>query len=649
MEPIGGSTAHEIEQGLRRYKRPLYAAILFLVAVQALMAGRIVGTDLENYSRYAVSGMALIAAVLTLTTPRLFRVIEVGVFLVGSFVCVAYLSLALQEDFITNTAAVRVFTIWLALLIVWAFLAFRSGVALIVSALLLFVGVAMVALNLLMANPLPVADREIGAVADLLLVGVAYLLLLFGLTNSIERRTAALASEETATRMLSLDPLTGVTNRAAFHRLHQDMTRGRGAKPFSLVLVDLDDFRSINERFGTATGDDVLREAALRLASTLGQQSRVLARLGGDVFGLLFTGALQEEEAAELVAHVSSAFQAPFTAGGGPLQVTATVGISRYPLDAATQTEQVTQAEMAVARAKQKGAAFELASQSAYEHGRTALARDLREALGKGELQLYFQPIGTVESASGDEPGAQVAVRTVETLLRWNHPERGIIPPQEFIPLAERAGLIVAIGSWVLSAACQQVRQWEDAGHGQFYVSVNVSPHQFTEPGLVESIQRALRAARLDPRRLVVEVTETSADLPAVERRLTEIRNLGVRVAIDDFGAGYSSLGRLRNLSIDFVKLDRSFVRGLDGADVRARLIVRAAVVLAHGLGAKVVAEGIETESQAAVAVSIGCDYLQGFLLSPPAPATTIAGTWTSGDIVSWNGAVSGADAAPAG
>lgn len=636
MEPSGGSTTSVIEHGLRRHKRPLYAVILFLISVQALMAGRLLGTDLEDYVRYGVSGMALASAVLILFVPRLFRFIEIGVFLVGSFVCVAFLSVALDGSSMTSTAAVRVFTIWLAVLIVWAFLAFRSGLALTVSALLLLFGVGQVGLHLLVANPLPLADRQISALADLLLVGLAYLLLLFGLTNSIERRTAALASEETAARILSLDPLTGITNRAAFHRLHQDMTRGRGAKPFSLVLIDLDDFRSINERFGTATGDDVLRAAALRLANTVGPDAHVLARLGGDVFGLIVNGALQDDAAAELVAQVSAAFQAPFTAGGGPLQVTATVGISRYPADAATQTEQVTQAEMAVARAKQKGEAYELASHSAFEHGRTALARDLREALGKGELQLYFQPIGTVLKAD-DEQGATVAVNTVETLLRWNHPDRGVLPPHEFVPLAERAGLIVSIGNWVLSAACQQVRQWEDAGHGAFHVSVNVSPHQFTEPGLVESIQRALRSAALDPHRLVIEVTETSADLPTVERRLAEIRRLGVRVAIDDFGAGYSSLGRLRNLPIDFVKLDRSFVRGLDGTDVRARLVVRAAVVLAHGLGARVVAEGIESDSQAVAAVSIGCDYLQGFLLAPPTPPATFTSVWSSGDVVSWH------------
>jgi EAL domain-containing protein (putative c-di-GMP-specific phosphodiesterase class I) len=376
---------------------------------------------------------------------------------------------------------------------------------------------------------------------------------------------------------------------------------------------------------------------ALRLANTVGQEARVLARLGGDVFGFLIDGTLEDEQAGGLAGRVARAFQAPFTAGGGPLQVTATVGISRYPKDAQTPTEQVSQAERAVVRAREKGEKYRIASNDAHEVERVALERDLREALGKGELELYYQPIGTVIGTTGQErDGTRVSVRTVESLLRWNHPERGIVPPADFIPIAERAGLIVSIGNWVLGEACRQVMRWEREGVGAFNVTVNVSPHQFTDPGLVESVRRALHASGLPPGRLLVEVTETSADQPVVERRLAEIRALGVRVAIDDFGAGYSSLGRLRDMPIDYVKLDRSFVRGLEGDDVRARLIVRAAVVLAHGLGAKVVAEGIESEPQAAAAVNIGCDYLQGFLIAAPTPARRFAAAWTSGDERIW-------------
>ncbi|MFA5550918.1 MAG: bifunctional diguanylate cyclase/phosphodiesterase [Trueperaceae bacterium] len=626
-----------VERSLRRFKRPLYAAILSLVAVQSLVANRLVGTPVEDYARYTVAALALVGAVLMLLAPRLFRVLEVGVLLVGAATSLGFLRLALAGDFISYPGAIRSFTIWLALLIVWAFLAFRSKLALGVSALLLVLGVARVAVHLFVANPLPAGERELGALLDLVLVGVSYLLLLFGLTNSIERRSAALATEETAARILALDSLTGLTNRAAFHRTHQQLTRGRADKHVTLVLVDLDDFRSINERFGTAAGDEILRESALRLANTVGQDAHVLARLGGDVFGLLIEEHFDEHSSAALAGRVNSAFQPPFSVGGGPLQVTVTLGFSRYPLDAATQTEQMSLAESAVARAKERGEGYRLASEGTHEQERSALARDLREALGKGELELYFQPIGTVLAGLNPEAGGtQVAVRTVESLLRWNHPERGVIQPQEFVPLAERAGLIVSIGNWVLAEACRQAMRWEQDGHGAFNVSVNVSPHQFTEPGLVASVRRALLASGLAPERLLVEVTETSAIQPVVEKRLAEIRALGVRVAIDDFGSGYSSLGRLRYMPIDFVKLDRSFVKGLGGNDMRARLVVRAAVVLAHGLGAKVVAEGIESEEQAVAAVGVGCDYLQGFLLDPPAPAGPFGRAWQSGDLVTW-------------
>lgn len=635
-EPFG-TTRTDIEQRLRRYKRPLYAAILCLVAIQMLVSDRVTGSVFEADSRYVVAGLALLAAALILTAPRLFRVLEIGMLAVGATTSLVYLWLALEGDHLTGAAAIRTFTVWSALLIVWAFLAFSSRVALAASALVLAIGVARVGTHVLATGGAPAGDQEVGALIDLGLVGVANLFLLFGLTNSIERRSRALASEETAARILTLDPLTGLTNRAAFHRVHAQLTRGRPGQRVALVLVDLDDFRSINERFGTAVGDDILRDSALRLGNTVGQEARVLARLGGDVFGLLLEGQYDDQASAELAARIRSAFQAPYSAGGGPLQMTVTVGISRYPQDASTQAEQVSRAEAAVARAKERGEGFRLASDSALEFEHAALSRDLREALGRGEFELFFQPIGTVlAGADAAYEGTKVAVKTVEALLRWNHHERGAVQPDAFIPLAERTDLIVSIGNWVLAAACQQAAIWEREGRGAFNVAVNVSPHQFTEDGLVESVQRALQTSGLPARRLLLEVTETSIVQPVVEQRLTAIRRLGVRVAIDDFGSGYSSLGRLRNLPIDFIKLDRSFVRGLDAEDVRGRLIVRAAVVLAHGLGAKVVAEGIESGAQAVAAVRVGCDYLQGYLLDSPAPARAFSTSWSSGDVVSW-------------
>lgn len=619
IETIGADSP-DIEQRLQRYRRPLYAVILCLIAIDALVAQRLLDTPFEAVARYVLAGGAAVGALLLWAAPRLFRAVEVGVFVLGSVLSLTFLGLALGGQATVHAEAVRSFTVWLALLVVWAFLTFGSRAALGSSALLLGLGVAQVLVHIGATPPPDDHGVEFGALADLLLVGSAYLMLLFALTNSIERRSAALASEETAARMLALDSLTGVTNRAAFHRLHQKITRGRGDAPFTLMLVDLDDFRSINERFGTAVGDDVLREVALRLANTVGQEARVLARLGGDVFGFLLDGPLEDEQAGGLSARVARAFQAPFTAGGGPLQVTATVGISRYPQDAQTPTEQVSQAERAVVRAREVGEKYRIASRDDHEVEREALERDLREALGKGELELYYQPIGTVVGAGGQErDGAKVTVRTVEALLRWNHPERGQLQPDSFLRIAEDDGLIVPIGAWVLEQACSQLAAWRADGH-ELTVSVNVSARQLEQRDFPAIVERVIHMTRVPPQSVCLEVTETAViRRPEVAARaLNALRALGLRVALDDFGLGYSSLGHLKALPVDIVKVDRSFIAGVCDSK-QDQAVVEAVLAIAKRTGVSVVAEGVETEEQDALLRGLGCPVVQGFLYGRPA------------------------------
>lgn len=624
-----------MQRRLARTKRLVYGIILVLIGAQSLVAVWFTHSSSSPLSSYALAAVSLLGAILVTTVERSARLVEAVGLVVGGAATVVHLVLALNGDSAQHSEAIRTYSNWLTLFFVWAYLVLGSREALFVCAGLLAFGVGLATWHIAGLAGLGQQAAEVGATIDLVLLGVGYLLLLYLLTFSLERRSAALAAEETANRILALDPLTGVASRGAFHRLHQDLLRGRDPKPFALFLVDIDDFKSINERFGTSVGDDVLRETALRLSNALGTDALVVARLGSDEFGVLIDGRLDETQAAATAALLERAFRRPYVVGGGRLHVTSTIGISRFPTDATTLAHQITQAEVAVASAKSTGEGHRLAVVDAQEAERLALARDLREAIGRGQLELHYQPVAAVRPLTLEERAAGylvgVEVRSVESLLRWRHPRLGLIPPGDFIPLAERAGLIVPIGEWVLEEACRQARAWQDDPLGSLTVSVNVSPHQFSHPGITPAIRRALTRSGLAPSRLVIELTESSFDQPAVAERMARIRALGVRVAIDDFGAGYSSLGRLQELPMDFVKLDRSFVANLGGGDERSALVVTAAVQLVHGLGAKVVAEGIERPEQAAAATSAGCDYLQGFLVARPAPASELMRGWQSG------------------
>jgi len=610
---LGASLANT-ERRLRTYKRLIYALLLAFAAIDVALSLLFVTGGPQTQTRAVTAGALVLAAVVVWLRRDALRLIEVTVFGVGSLVAIGLLAIDLGGPENLHAESMRSFAAWVPLFFVWAFLAFGSRRGLFSSTALLVAGIGVGVAHVVGAPSGDRLDPEYAALADLAVVSSAYLMLLYALTFSIERRTAAVAEDEATARLLTTDPVTHLPNRGVLHERLEQLTAAPTTEPFTLALVDLDDFRVVNESIGISAADDLLRDVGLRLATAAGNPgAELLAHLGADEFALVMRGERDDDAARALAMRLLDAFRAPFDTPTGPLLATASVGISRFPRDAVHANEQFAQAENAVTSAKEAGGgSYRLAVHDAQEAARSALARDLRQALGRRQFVLHYQPV--VELVDDGPP----RVVGAEALLRWDHPERGLVPPLEFVPMAERSGLIVPIGAWVLEEACRQAVAWETGGRGAWTMSVNVSPRQFSEPGLVAAVERALQGSGLDPRRLVVEVTETIADQPAVAERLTRLRALGVRVAIDDFGAGYSSLGRLRKLPLDLVKLDRSFVRELDGEDERARLVVRAAVELARGLGASVVAEGVERESQAGSARAAGCSYMQGFLYGRP-------------------------------
>ena len=424
-------------------------------------------------------------------------------------------------------------------------------------------------------------------------------------------------TEETLRNLAYLDPLTGLPNRLLFHdRLVQAMERGRRTRQLlAVLLVDLDRFKLINDSLGLEKGDQVLRAVAERLGRTL-RRSDTVARLGGDEFMLLVASAANAEAAAKVAQKVLDTLRPPFTVNGHELTASASIGIALFPYDGDDADTLIKNADTALSRAKEQGRnhfQFYTNDMNATAFERLMLESRLRKALEQGELVLYYQP--------------QVSLQTgrivgVEALVRWFHPDLGMVPPAEFIPLAEETGLIVPIGEWVLRTACRDGRRWQELGFRPLRVAVNLSARQFQQGDLVDVVARVLDETLLPAADLELELTESVIMRDAAEsvRRLRELTALGIHLAVDDFGTGYSSLGYLRTFPIRSLKIDRSFIRDID-RDPNGAAIAQAIIALASSLGLKAIAEGVETREQLDMLRGWGCEEMQGYYFCRPVPA----------------------------
>jgi diguanylate cyclase (GGDEF)-like protein/PAS domain S-box-containing protein len=426
-------------------------------------------------------------------------------------------------------------------------------------------------------------------------------------------------SEQTIQHLAFHDALTSLPNRRLFRdRLNQAITAAsRQQGRVALMLLDLDHFKKVNDTLGHDAGDALLQVVAERIIGCM-RKSDTLARMGGDEFALIMTEVRHPEDAARLAAVVQAALRQPIDVQGRPLYQSTSIGITLYPNDAADVDALVKNADIALYRAKDLGRdsfQFFTAEMNAAIVQRQRLETNLRGALEHDQFRLLYQPQIDLESGR---------MHCAEALIRWHHPELGVISPCEFIPLAEETGMIVAIGAWVLRSACAQARAWADAGM-PMRVAVNLSARQFRQGDIANTIENILRDTGLDSRYLEVELTEgmLMEDTDQTSSTLDTLHRMGIQISIDDFGTGYSSLSYLKRLPLDILKIDQSFVRDIH-VDANDRSIVTAIVALAHSLNLSVVAEGVETEQQLAFLRQLHCDTIQGFLFGCPVPPETL-------------------------
>jgi diguanylate cyclase (GGDEF)-like protein len=413
------------------------------------------------------------------------------------------------------------------------------------------------------------------------------------------------------------DKLTDLPNRVLFaDRCAMALESGQEEKhTVGVMLVSLDRFKKITDTLGHSAGDTVLIEVAERIQACVGDGATV-GRFDGDEFGLLLTKGTEVEDVVAISESIHETFKHSFVVSGQEVYLTASIGISRFPLNGEDSSTILKNAAAALYRAKQQGGSnhqFYTSDMNARAVTRLTLESDLRRAVANNEFVTYYQPF--VNFASGQVVG-------MEALVRWRHPQLGILLPAEFIAVAEDTGLVVELSNWVMRSACAQTRRWQDKGHGPLRIAVNISARHLRQEKFLEQVSDILDQSGLDASCLELELTETSMmqNAESGSKLLAQLRELGVKIAIDDFGTGYSSLSYLKRLPIDTVKLDRSFVTGAT-RDPDDAALVMAIVTLAHNLRLRVVAEGVETEEQLAFLRLLRCDEGQGYLFGKPSPA----------------------------
>ncbi len=455
-------------------------------------------------------------------------------------------------------------------------------------------------------------DRLLGNIGSML---VSFAALFAGLLAY--RSTLKLADAElTATRLAGQDALSGIPNRLLFTRVLDNAIghAQRGGRGFALLYLDLDRFKSVNDTFGHDVGDKMIIAVAQRLQAKL-RATDMVARFGGDEFAILQSGVGSPADCEVLAERLLATLREPFDLDGEEALIGCSIGISICPRDSSDREVLMRCADLALYNAKRAGrnrfAFFESALSDQVE-ARRSTEEDLRIAIENGGLELYYQPIVSVDGRK---------LLAVESLVRWRHPTKGLIPPSDFIGLAEKRGLILQLGEWVMRRACEDARQWPG-----IRVAVNVSAIQFRHPGFVGVVQKILNETGFDPTRLELELTETVIveDADGAENAMFDLRAMGVRLALDDFGTGYSSLIYLRRFAFDKIKIDKSFLESMEATGESA-IIVHSVVHLGRSLGLTVVAEGVETSEQHRFLQALGAHELQGYMFSKPVQPSEIS------------------------
>ena len=441
----------------------------------------------------------------------------------------------------------------------------------------------------------------------------------------IERKRA----QEEATYLAYHDALTGLPNRLLLMKqLNQEiLNAGRQETLISVMYIDLDRFKVINDTLGHNHGDELLIQVASRLLEVVRKNDNV-SRIGGDEFILYFNDYKVEEDLEIIASKVMNIFKKPFNLKGQEYYITGSMGISQYPLDGEDVDTLVKNADIAMYKAKDTGKNQYQKCSSDLKHETLetiSLTNSLHRAIERNEMMLYYQP--QINGSTGEIIG-------VEALLRWNHPEQGLLLPIEFIPLAEKTRLILPIGYWVLKTACEQCKSWQQKGFKPIRMAVNFSVHQLNYPGITQQIEEVLESNSLEAKYLEIEITESTAmdHNGNIKETLEKIKDLGVTISIDDFGKEHSSLYRLKELPIDRVKIDMSFVQGI-GTNDKDDIITKAVILLAANLGLKTTAEGVETKGQKEFLNQRMCDELQGYYLHKPMPADEIEKLLTQNEV----------------